>query len=235
MCAISFYLDACLIFPAFVIRPAHSSVTEYGSFWAFAFTWNALTRRTIGYLDGISESDLNLLKDLLKSSSHLLSHPLTLPEILLHMVTAHLNENLRIPNEENFFEVERATGLARVVTPPISQRNRIWNWDFKAFQDSTTGANQFITTLSYVRRRLRFAAQLTNRLLSIQEELRTYQFEDPKTMDKVKRGELERKERFYNRLGMLENYEHQTECMQKRAENLITVVIISATPFSYNG
>lgn len=164
------------------------------------------------------------LKGFLKSCSNLLSHPLTLPEIILHMIVMYLNEHLRIPSEEEFFVEERRTGLSRVQAPVAVQHDAIWNWSLKDFQDSTSRTNKFITTLSYIRRRFVFAMQLARRLEKIQDELQTYEFEKSETKGIVKNGAIERKERLQNRLGLLENYEHQTDCMRIRADNLNTVV-----------
>lgn len=56
------------------------------------------------------------------------------------------------------------------------------------------------------------------------DDLKTYEFDNSKIADAITKEEYQRRERIINRLGLLENNEHQTECVQKRAENLITVV-----------
>jgi hypothetical protein len=216
---------------AFVIRPAHTSITTFGSAWSFALSWDARSGRTTGILDGITASDMVDLKELLGYCSKYLQHPLTLPEIFLEMITIHLNERIRIPSEEEFFVEERRTGLSRVQGYGNSgHHSAVWTWGFEDFQHSTTTANKYVTTLAYLKRRFGFAMQLTRRLLSIQEELDNCDFvgsDDIK--QKITYHSIQRKERLQNKLELLENYQHHTECMQKRVDNLITVVRFNST------
>lgn len=166
----------------------------------------------------------------IKSSGHLLIHPLSLPEIILHEIMIHLNERIRIPIEDEFYQEERRTGLSRV--RPDQDHFVVWNWSFKDFQESTRKINRFITALAYLRRRYNFASHLTRRFLAVMDELQTYGFESLEIKEAIRKREYQRRERLHNRLGILENYEHQTECVQKRAENLITVVITKPAQLS---
>jgi hypothetical protein len=183
--------------------------------------------RTIGYIENLTQADITHLAGYIKSSAHILFHPLTLPEIFLHEIMIHLNERIRIPIETEFYEEERRTGLSRV--NPAQDHNAIWKWGFVAFQESTRTTNRFITALAYLRRRYAFAIHLTRRFLTIMDALQTYEYTNPETKAALEIREHERRERLQNRLALLENYEHQTECVSKRAENLITVVCQSGT------
>jgi hypothetical protein len=136
----------------------------------------------------------------------------------------HLNERIRIPIETDFYKEERRTGLSRVL--PTQDHFAVWNWDLSDFQESTRTINRFITALAYLRRRFSFASHLTRRFMIILDDLQSYEYENGMIKEALRKKEYERRERLHNRLGLLENYEHQTECVQKRAENLITVVNI---------
>jgi hypothetical protein len=155
------------------------------------------------------------------------------PEIVLHMMILPLNDRLRVSSEEEFFVEEQRTGLSRLKKTP-DQAHVIWNWGFKDFQHSTTKVNKFLTRIAYVRRRFAFAKQINQRMLDILDELQTYEFTNSEITKILRSWRIERKERLLNQLAQLESYEHQSECMQKRADNLITVVS-SKRELSYSG
>ncbi|KAF2465709.1 uncharacterized protein BDR25DRAFT_345913 [Lindgomyces ingoldianus] len=207
----------------FLIRSAHSSVTTHGSNWSFALTWHASTGRTTGFLDGIADIDMSDLEKYLKSASPQLGHPLMLPEILLDMITMHLNLRIRLPEEQKHFADERRTGVSHVY--PF---NTVWNFSFSEFRETMQRATTFNTTLAYLQRRFKFATQLARKLVEVLEEIEGC-LEVDKDGDGGRRlgleiGGVERKERFRNRIGLLENFECQVECMQKRNENTIAVL-----------
>ncbi|KAF2657264.1 hypothetical protein K491DRAFT_343061 [Lophiostoma macrostomum CBS 122681] len=172
----------------------------------------------------MTQSDLSQLRFLLRSCAAQLVHPLTIPEIFLHMIVVHLNERIRVPGENDFYMEERRTGLARVKLDSPNKQKSIWTWNFQDFQNSMAVANKFLPTLAYLQRRFAYATQLTQRLLSVLEELKNVEFVRPEMKAKVDFGALERRERLLNRMGILENYSHQTECMLQRTENTITVL-----------
>jgi hypothetical protein len=148
------------------------------------------------------------------------------------MIVAHLNDRIRVPGENEFHMEERRTGLARVKLDSPDGQKSIWTWSFHDFQNSMAVANKFLPTLAYLRRRFAYATQLTQRLLSVLDELDNFEFSQPDVKVKVQFGALERRERLLNRMGILENYSHQTECMLQRTENTITVVRLRRTsPF----
>ncbi|KAF2873767.1 hypothetical protein BDV95DRAFT_666813 [Massariosphaeria phaeospora] len=207
----------------FLIRVGHGSSTRFSSRWAFALTWDASLGRTTGFLEGLSETHMLELKALLKSCSPHLGHPLTIPEILLHIVSATLNERIRIPRENEFYELERRTGLTQMMQTSAEERHTMWAWSFHDFQRTTTQANKFNTVLAYLRRRFRFASHLAERLLQINDELSLLDFEEV-GMKITREGGHQRRERLVNRIGLLQSYEHQTECVQKRIDNLKTVL-----------
>lgn len=210
---------------ALVVRGASSYINRHNAPCALTISWCASTGRTTGYIDGIAPSDLQSLVNLINSSSTFLGHPLTVVEIFLHLIVRNLNEVIRIPQEERYYLEELRTGLAVAHADPSEIGHYVvWGWQFQDFQDATTRANTFVSTLAYLQRRFQFARQVYRRLLSILEEFKTYEFESQTTKLLLDRGAHERRERLTNRLDELENYQHQCQCMQTRAENLIKVV-----------
>ncbi|KAF2001519.1 hypothetical protein P154DRAFT_164410 [Amniculicola lignicola CBS 123094] len=210
-----------------------------------ATTYNTLTGRTIALVENFTEDDLEKVsKHLLAGRTHI-SHPLFFPEMMLHMIMKGLNDKVRIPEELAFFLEERRTGLGRVKGSKKEQRvmreweangRTIWDWGDEEFRQATTRVNRFKTTVAYLERRFGFAKQLSVRLLEGLEELSNCGFgegEEKGGDAKSGRGKLHEqieqlkwmfKERIRNRQLLLENYEMQMHCMQKRTENLITVL-----------
>ena len=161
---------------------------------------------------------------------------------------AHLNECIRIPNEETFYNLEREAHLSRYPHPassaphdyrepkPGSNGPRlksnsnhvspIWDWHPDRFQKATQTANKCSTTLAYLKRRYSFAKKLAIRLLDIQKTMQDYNYSsNVKDLETVmNQGYQERRERLQNRLFLLEGYEHQVECVQKRVDNLVTML-----------
>lgn len=184
-----------------------------------ASSWNSRTNRVVGFIEKMPNDDMRELKSHLTSCSPLLGHPLMVPELILHMLTAKLNLH-RLPCEEEFYLEERRTGLSNA--PPYASENHapIWSWNSQDFEDVTTRANQAFTTVLFLQRRFRFTKQLAQRLLSLLEEING----DPNLRIRYKDGRHQWKQRLSNRVSVLESYEHQTECVQKRIANLNTVV-----------
>ncbi|KAF2732091.1 hypothetical protein EJ04DRAFT_578618 [Polyplosphaeria fusca] len=206
----------------FVLRPGHGS--EYRSFWAFAGTWDAKTGRTVAIMDGMTAKDLDKLKNHLKSAGPLLHHPLMFQEILLHMIITYLHQ-IRIPEDEAYFSLERKTGISRVNNAQDAQTTKIWDWTFEQFQDATRVANRFNTTVAYFARRFSFALQVAKRLLDIMDMLKNeYQFEDHQMKAMIQQTDWFRREQLHNRIALLEGYEHINQCMGKRNENLVAVL-----------
>jgi hypothetical protein len=207
------------------IRAAHGSTALCTSAWSYALPWNAVTGRTTGYLDGMRKSDRDDLALYTQLSSGHIAHPITLPEVALHMIVSHLNEGICIPSEHEFDLEERRVGLSLVHHLHLEQAYDIWKWDFGNFQQSTFKANRFIATVAYTKRRLAFASQLARCLLTVMEELEAHDFGDTKITIMISNGKHQRRERLVNKVDMLERYSHQSKCVQMRAENLISVVI----------
>lgn len=202
-----------------VMRMGLGPSMRRSSAWVFALTWDSHTKRSIGFLEGFSDEDLSDLRDLLKSCTRLLSHPLMLPELFLHMITAQLNDRIRILCEETFYNEERRTGVSSLFYPISASHAAIRKWGAKEFQEAMEKANKSFTTTIYLKSRIRLALKITQRLLSFIDEL-----EDAGVYYKCKAEKRQQRERLMNRTGMLETYEHQAECVLKRIENLNTVV-----------
>ena len=197
------------------------------SYWAFAITWNAQTCRTTALVDALSNVDMSDIKNFLKGASPLLVHPLTFPEIILHMVMVYITEKIRPEYEEVFFNEEHRTKLFHVFDSNRPQERPIWDWTFDDFKMATSRVNKFNTTIVYVARRYNFANLLAKRFLVIMDELKRYEYEDCKLKDMIEEADWARRERLNNKVALLDNYEHYMECMGKRAANLATVVRIS--------
>jgi hypothetical protein len=207
-----------------VIRAAHGSTAPYTSVWSFVLSWNALTGRTTGYLDGMRKGHRDDLALYIELFSGHIAHPITLPEIALHMIVTHLKKGIRIPSENEFYQEERRVGLSLVHHLRLEQTYDLWKWNLGDFQQSTFQANRFITIVAYTKRPLAFASQLARRLLSEMEELEALDFGNTKTTSMVSKGKYQRRERLINEMDILENYYHQSECVQTRAKDLISVV-----------
>ncbi|KAF2277713.1 uncharacterized protein EI97DRAFT_271051 [Westerdykella ornata] len=208
-----------------IVRASSSDRNKHHAPVTLTLSWSAPTGRTTGYINGISPSDLQSFVNLINSCTTFLGHPLTVAEIFLHLIVRNLNEVIRLPEEERYYVDEIRTGLAEAQINPSKTGNHVvWGWKFQDFLDSTTRANMFLTTLAYLQRRFQFAHQVYGRLLNILEEFETYEFESPNTKVLLERGANERRERLTNRLNDVENYQHQCQCMQMRAENMIKVL-----------
>ncbi|ORY05179.1 hypothetical protein BCR34DRAFT_48879 [Clohesyomyces aquaticus] len=188
----------------FLIRPAHSSHFQYSSNWSWAFTWNACTGRMTGFLDGMTDQDIDDLKLYLKSASPELGHPLMLPELLLSLIYKHLNVRIRIPAEQDYFAIERGAGISRV-----QSEGTVWDWSPERFQDSTKKANTFMTTLAYLQGRFPFARQLAERMAKTLKRLETEEFADSTIKERLITGRAKRAERLENWL-----YQFQTATNQ---------------------
>ncbi|KAF2751415.1 hypothetical protein M011DRAFT_113649 [Sporormia fimetaria CBS 119925] len=189
--------------------------------------WHASSRRTIGFIDGISSSDISVLSRTLGTLTHAsnsLAHPLTVPEIFLHCIVVNLNERVRIPAEESFYDEEIRTGLNIVVLAPGALEHGIWNWRYEDFQTSTARANKYATTVAYLKRRFNFALGVTKRLLEVLEEMEGYDYVEEGVKEMLSVQSWSRRERLLNRKMALEGHEHQCDCMQLRVNNLISVV-----------
>ncbi|KAF2008583.1 hypothetical protein BU24DRAFT_429178 [Aaosphaeria arxii CBS 175.79] len=208
----------------FVIRVGHGSSTAYSSMWSFALKWDAQTGRTDGFLEGFSPASLTEFTEHIKSSSTYLGHGLTLPEILVHMITTQLNDRMRIPCEELFYDEERRTDLSNLSYLGSKRPAALQTWSLDEIQGITTRANRYITTMVYLKRRFRSTAQITHRLLSILEEVSRIDRTDSDAWTQDQLEDDRRKQRLQNRVGVLEGYEYQTECMLKRIENLNNVL-----------
>jgi hypothetical protein len=211
-----------------VIRPGNGSTPNLSGFWAFCLVWNAKTGRTIAILDGVSDGDIGDLKAHLACAAPWLQHPLTCPEILLHMITSYYNLRIRNPDEQTLFDLEWKTGLSRIQPQPGVKVNKVWDWTFQQFQEATQMSNRFNTTATYLTRRFVYSIQLTKTYLSVLDLLKdTYHFEDPKVKEMLQTADWRHREECLNNIALLENYEHDIICMGKRNENLITVVRLS--------
>jgi len=211
-----------------IFRIGHCTLKARGSVYAFALTWDVCTRRTVGFLEGFSEADMEEMKSLINSFSQSLAHPLTLPEILLHMITSKLNECARIPAEEAFYREEWRTGLTNMPDAPASTYSSLWNWGFQDFQNSTARANKSLTAIVFLEQRFWITARLARRLIELLDELQNSNYEDPSIRNEFKQSRHRIRQRLLNRVELLETYEHQTQCVQKRVENLNTVVCIAS-------
>lgn len=203
---------------------SHRSSEAYSSVWIVALTWDARTSRTVGFLEGFTYTDFDELGFHIRSCSTLLGHPLMLPEILLHMVTAQLNERARIPCEDDFYREECRTGLSSMPSYHASNHSSVWEWDFKDFQDATATANKCLTTMVFLQRRFRFTTQYAQRQLSLLAELKDSHYKEEHIKIMFRKTEQHWRQRLLNRISLLETYDHQTECVQKRIKNLNAVV-----------
>lgn len=202
------------------LRIGFASRRVCGCVWVFTLTWNATTGRTAAFIEGFSETDLEELVFLLNANSKTLDHPLTLSEILLHMLTYQLNEHSRVPLEEAFYRQEERTGL----TSLPSGVNTEWTLGFDEFKQITGSANKAFTRMVFLTRRFRLLVCYAKRLQSVLDELKESTFEDARIPSIFAKGYHQWSQRLLNRIGMLESYEHQTECMQKRIGNFNTRV-----------
>lgn len=199
-----------------IIRIGFAKSKRCGMTWSVALTWNVQTNRTVGFIEGFSATDMSELKFHIKSCSRNLSHPLMIPEILLHMITVKLNDQDRVPCEDDFYAEEQRTGISNMPNP-INHAS-VWAWNLQDFKDVTTKANRCLTNMVFLERRFRFTTELTRRFVSLLAELRN----DEQVRKIVYEDHL--RQRLLNRMWQLEAYVHQTECVQKRMDNLNTVL-----------
>jgi hypothetical protein len=188
-------------------------------------TWDACTGRTVGFLEGMSREEFIDFKFHIGSCSRFLGQPLMLPEILLHMITFQLNEHSRIPSENDFYPQEQRTGLSNLPYFSTVSHSAVWQWNLQDFQQATTIANRSLTTMAFLKRRFRFITQYAQKMLSLLAELKESNYQNDHIATIIKK-EDEWRQRLSDRISQSETYEHQTECMQIRIENLNTVVCI---------
>lgn len=200
------------------LRMGFASRRSCGCVWAYALSWNAMTGRTTAFIEGFSDLDVEELIFLLNANFETLNHPLTLAEILLHMLTSQLNEHSRVPVEEAFYREEERTGLSSLP----SGVNTEWTLGFDDFKHITGTANKSLTRMVFLMRRFRLLVCYARRLHSVLGEFKDARFEDPGISAIIMKGYHQRSQRLLNRIEMLGTYEHQTECMQKRVGNLST-------------
>ncbi|KAF2745861.1 hypothetical protein M011DRAFT_446485 [Sporormia fimetaria CBS 119925] len=187
-----------------------------GTVWQIALSWNATTGRSTGLIEGLSPNRAEELLELLNLNSQNLDHPLVLPEILLHMLTAHLNERSRVPLEEEFYALESLTGLTSAPSPI----NTEWYLGFDDFKSITGTAYKTLTRMVFLTRRFRMLVSFAQRLQYLLAELKGERFENEHLVPMLERTYHQWNQRLLNRVAVLEAYEHQTECVQKRIANL---------------
>lgn len=129
------------------MRSGHGSIKTASSVWSTATSWDAFTGCTTAFIEGLFDDDLADLQTHIRSSSQFLGHPLMLPEILLHMVTFRLNERMRIPCEEEFYQYEQRTGLSNLPYFSNISHAAVWQWNVQDFQQATTMSNRSLTTM----------------------------------------------------------------------------------------
>ncbi|CAI6337532.1 unnamed protein product [Periconia digitata] len=206
-----------------VFRSGHGSITTASSVWSAAMRWDASTGRTIAFIEGLFDEDRNDLELYINTCSKFLGHPLMLPEILLHMVTFRLNELLRIPCEEEFYRYEQQTGLSNLPYFSKISHAAVYEWTLQDFQRATTVANRSLTNMVFLRRRFQFTTQYAEKLFSMLTEIKKSEFMNNEIAILIKK-EDDCRQRLSDRILQSKIYEHQTECVQKRIENLNTVL-----------
>jgi hypothetical protein len=132
------------------------------------------------------------------------------------MFTAQLNERLRIPIEEEYYRQEERTGLSSLP----GGINHEWYLGFEEFKNITGTVNKTLTRMVFLTRRFRLLVQFSQRLLSVLSELKDAQFKAERVKPMLEKTYHQWSQRISNRVGILESYEHHTECMQRRVENL---------------
>ncbi|PVI04527.1 hypothetical protein DM02DRAFT_668951 [Periconia macrospinosa] len=205
------------------MRAGHGSIKTASSVWSAAMTWDAVTGRTIALIEGLHDDDLHDFTLHLASCSPFLGHPLMLPEILLHMTTSRLNERLRIPCEEEFYLYEQQTGLSNLPYFSKISHAAVWDWSLKDFQNATTIANRSLTNMSFLRRRFQYTTQYAERLFATLTEIKASEYKN-ETIATIIKEEDEWRQRLADRILQSKVYEHQTDCVQKRIENLNNVL-----------
>jgi hypothetical protein len=190
---------------------------EFSSWWSIALTWEAKTCRTLGFVENLSGSDVQDLLYLLKHTSHEMYHPFYLPELILHLIVVYLNDRIRIPESNKFFDLERSTGFSR-----YQDDAHPWDWPETVFQQATRDLNKFNIVLTYLDRRFNFALELGRLLHDSLETLP--ELLEGEVRSRMTRTAWEMKERLENTMRLLKGYEHQVQCMQKRSSNITSAV-----------
>jgi hypothetical protein len=168
--------------------------------------------------ESLSDPDMQLLVDHLQGTRLLSGHPLRTPAILHNLLVVFYGER-RQEYSRSLFILETQLSTARG-----KRESDVWDWDDEHHRNITKRCNGIYTNLTYLERRLDFAIGLTDFLL---ESLTYCQEKDvfPATHRKSLLDISEDlRETFLNTKCFLRNQLHQVTCLQKRNQNLLSVV-----------
>lgn len=164
----------------------------------------------------MSDDDMDNIAEYTSSKFNQSVHPLFFPAVLLDILTS-LYIHHRKDLERGLFVLEDPTGISRG-----PRESNAWDWDYNLYRETTTHCNTIYTNLVYLERRLDFTVRLSNFIL---ESLKY--FEDQNTsysVVSIYQIEKQIEEGVRNAHNFAASQLHQTICLQKRSQALITVV-----------
>lgn len=207
--------DACLI-----LRVPHSP-RHVKSIWSLAVTWIPGIGHTYALFDGAADADIQMLQTCLSSRPCIQSHLLTLPTILVDILS-HYRIVSRNNLEHLLYDLEKELGVTRGRAAVIGLEARLLPHEIDAI---TMKCNQLVISLVYQERGQVFIRDLATRLreeLSIQYTSATPLNDDLKLRFSNASHEIE--DIAQNCYNLAMNTVHQTSCLEKRAQSLINVV-----------
>jgi hypothetical protein len=149
---------------------------------------------------------------------NLMLHPLFLPTALLELINTFFIGYRREP-ERALYLLELQHGITRG-----KHRTDVWGWNYELHRESTKNCNSLYNNLVYLERRFEFVVGLCQFLLESLASIQEEGLPAGKDRQKVLRGSKAIKEIVLNSLNLAKMELHQTQCLQKRCQALITVV-----------
>jgi hypothetical protein len=184
-----------------------------------ALTWDVKSGLIAGIFDGLSDHDMSSLSQYLFSVAGQPNHPIALLVFLAETLGAYYTE-MRQALELQLFTLERELGITRGAGSGFEG----WDWSPAVFREYTKKCNRLNMGPVYLERRLSFLTSFERWLLDIlarlDEEVSVSGTQLP-AFPSTSRSIAETLE---NSLNITMNQLHQTMCLQKRAQMLISTV-----------
>lgn len=200
-----------------ILRIPHSP-RRVKSIWSLALCWNPKSGRTCALFDGVADADINILRNYLNSHPRLQSHALTLPTMLMDILSQYriLSRNVL---ERILFDLEIKLGVTRGRAAVLSLEERSLS---NELDEITMKCNQLMTSITYQERGQVFIKDLAE---SLRQELSAqYETGNRDLQLKLRNSSLALEDIVANCSNLAVNTIHQTLCLGKRAQMLLDVV-----------